>query len=171
MATDKIPSPSPSPSSSSRASFRASRATRTAPTVSPRSGKRRGVAAFGGDATQVIRAMRLGAPADIVSSVADRLGISQDKLFERLRLPKSTLKGRVSKGQPLAAVEQDRIYRVNRVFERANEVLEDEEAARNWIIRENRSLGGESPLSLLDTEAGYELVLDTLGRIEHGVIS
>jgi putative toxin-antitoxin system antitoxin component (TIGR02293 family) len=169
MATDKTPSPS-------RASFPTSHIKRAAstPTVILRSterGKRRGVAAFGGDATQVIRAMRIGAPADIVSSVADRLGISQDKLFERLRLPKSTLKGRVSKGQPLAAVEQDRIYRVNRVFERANAVLEDEEAARNWIIRENRSLGGESPLSLLDTEAGYELVLDTLGRIEHGVIS
>ncbi|MBK4736756.1 type II RES/Xre toxin-antitoxin system antitoxin [Noviherbaspirillum pedocola] len=166
MATDNV-------SPASRASIPASRIKRTAtaPTVSMRSGKRRDVAAFGGDATQVIRAMRLGAPADIVSGVAERLGISQDKLFERLRLPKSTLKGRVSKGQPLAAVEQDRIYRVNRVFERANEVLEDEEAARNWIIRENRSLGGESPLSLLDTEAGYELVLDTLGRIEHGVIS
>lgn len=49
------------------------------------------------------------------------------------------------------------------------QVLEDEDAARRWINRENRSLGGESPLSLLDTEAGYELVLDTLARIEYGV--
>ena len=31
--------------------------------------------------------------------------------------------------------------------------------------RSNRSLGGEAPLSLLDTEVGYELVPDTLGRI------
>ena len=50
-------------------------------------------------------------------------------------------------------------------------VFEDENAAREWINRDNRSLGGESPLSLLDTEAGYELVLDTLGRIEYGVVA
>ncbi|WP_220476902.1 antitoxin Xre/MbcA/ParS toxin-binding domain-containing protein [Massilia cavernae] len=47
----------------------------------------------------------------------------------------------------------------------------DEEAAKTWLRQNNRSLGGEVPLSLLDTEVGYELVLDTLGRIEHGVVS
>jgi putative toxin-antitoxin system antitoxin component (TIGR02293 family) len=146
------------------------RAKQAAP-VAARAAERRGIAAFKGGSAQVIQTMRLGAPAEIVPTVAERLGISQDKLFEHLRLPRSTLKGRVSKGQALAAVEQDRMYRVNRVFERANEVLEHEEAARAWILRENRSLGGESPLALLDTEAGYELVLDTLGRIEYGVIS
>nr|WP_315215725.1 MbcA/ParS/Xre antitoxin family protein [uncultured Duganella sp.] len=39
------------------------------------------------------------------------------------------------------------------------------------MTQDNRSLGGKAPLSLLDTEAGYELVLDTLGRIEHGIVS
>nr|WP_229264645.1 MbcA/ParS/Xre antitoxin family protein [Duganella sp. 1411] len=49
--------------------------------------------------------------------------------------------------------------------------MEDEPSAQRWITQENRSLGGEAPLSLLDTEAGYELVLDTLGRIEYGIVS
>lgn len=35
-------------------------------------------------------------------------------------------------------------------------------AAQAWISRSNRSLGGVSPLSLLDTEAGYELAI-TIG--------
>ncbi|USX17271.1 DUF2384 domain-containing protein [Oxalobacteraceae bacterium OTU3CAMAD1] len=34
-----------------------------------------------------------------------------------------------------------------------------------------RSLGGVTPLSLLGTPAGDELVLDTLGRIEQGIVS
>ena len=128
-------------------------------------------AAFKGSPVRIISAMRAGMPADLVAETASRLGISQDKLYERLRLPKSTLKSRISKGQPLAAVEQDRLYRVHRVLERAHAVLEDEAAARAWINRENRSLGGEAPLALLDTEAGYELVQDTLNRIEYGVLS
>ena len=75
------------------------------------------------------------------------------------------------KDQTLAGIEQDKQYRASRVFNRALEVLEDEDAARRWIARENRALGGVTPLSLLDTEAGYESVLDTLSQIETGVIS
>ena len=128
-------------------------------------------AAFKGSPVRIIGAMRAGMPANLVAEAASRLGISQDRLYESLRLPKSTLKSRISKGQPLAAVEQDRIYRVYRVLERAAAVLEDEAAARAWVNRENRALGGEAPLSLLDTEAGYELVQDTLDRIAYGVLS
>ena len=126
---------------------------------------------FGGDTSSVMRELRRGTSARIVPQVAKRLGLSQERLLDYLRLPKSTVKGRVSKGQVLASSEQDRMYRVNRVLNRAVEVLEDEDAARNWIKLENRSLGGHSPLSILDTEAGYELVLNTLSQIEYGVIS
>lgn len=128
-------------------------------------------APFRGDVTDVIRGMREGVSAEVIPQVARRLGLSQEKLFDNLRLPRSTMKARIGKNQALSATEQDRMYRIERVWDRAVNVLEDEEAARAWINRENRSLGGESPLSLLDTEAGYELVLDTLGRIEAGVVA
>lgn len=128
-------------------------------------------AGFGASAIDMIGAMRAGMPAQLVADTASRLGISQDRLYDSLRLPRSTLKSRLSKGQPLAAVEQDRMYRVHRVLEHAQAVLEDEAAAIAWINRENRVLGGEAPLALLDTEAGYELVQDTLSRIEYGVLS
>lgn len=129
------------------------------------------ITAFKGNVTAVIDAMRHGVSAEIVPGVAQRFGLSQDKLFEVLRLPKSTMKARIGANALLSAVEQDRIYRADRVWNRAVAVLEDEEAARCWITRENRSLGGVAPLSLLDTEAGYELVLDTLGRIAYGVVA
>ena len=68
----------------------------------------------------------------------------------------------------LSPSEQDR---EQRVFTRALAVLEDAAAARAWIKRSNRSLGGDAPLALLATDVGYELVLDTLSRIEYGIIS
>ncbi len=129
------------------------------------------VAPFRGNVSDIIAGMRNGISAQIAPNVAQRLGLSQDKLFETLRLPKSTMKARLGKAQLLSPVEQDRMYRADRLWERALAVFEDEEACRTWIKRENRTLGGEAPLALLDTEAGYELVLDTLGRIEYGVVS
>lgn len=129
------------------------------------------VRSFQGDTSDMIRNMRSGTPASIIPDLANRFGMSQDGLFDVLRLPRSTMKGRISKNALLSSSEQDRMYRAAKVWLRAVAVLEDEVAARAWINRNNRSLGGETPLSLLDTEVGYELVLDTLGRIEYGVVS
>lgn len=127
--------------------------------------------AFAGDAVDIISRMRKGTPARTVREIAANLGISQDKLFDLLRLPRSTVKGRISSDGKLSATEQDRVYRAEKVLSRALHVLEDDAAAKAWLNQANRSLGGEVPLALLDTEVGYELVLDTLGRIEFGVVS
>jgi putative toxin-antitoxin system antitoxin component (TIGR02293 family) len=97
--------------------------------------------------------------------------MTQDALFRALRLPHSTMKARISKNDTLSASEQDRLYRTEKVLARTLAVLEDEASAKAWLVQDNRSLGGEAPLSLLDTEAGYELVLDTLGRIEYGIVA
>jgi len=39
----------------------------------------------------------------------------------------------------------------------------------SWLHTANRSLGGRKPLELVRTDAGAELVVDVLGRLEHGV--
>jgi putative toxin-antitoxin system antitoxin component (TIGR02293 family) len=61
--------------------------------------------------------------------------------------------------------------RYARIAARAEEVFEDEKTAQNWLKCSNQALGGESPLNLLDTEAGVEQVDDILTRIEYGVYS
>lgn len=117
------------------------------------------------------RLRREGPPARVIPNMAARLGLSQERLFEMLKLAKSTIKTRISEDLFLSPVEQVRIYRAEKVWARALDVLEDEQSAKRWITQEIRSLGGEAPLSLLDTDTGYKLVLDTLGRIEYGVVS
>ena len=126
---------------------------------------------FAGDPADIIRNMRTGTFADVIPGLAARLGMTQDALFRVLRLPHSTMKARISKNDTLSASEQDRLYRTEKVLARTLAVLEDEASARGWLVQNNRSLGGEAPLALLDTEAGYELVLDTLGRIEYGIVA
>jgi hypothetical protein len=69
------------------------------------------VAVFKGDTYEVISKMRSGTPARTVPAIAANLGLSPDTLFDLLRLPESTLKGRISSGGKLSAPEQDRMYR------------------------------------------------------------
>lgn len=126
---------------------------------------------FAGDTSVVIERLRNGTPASVIPVMASCFGIAQDSLFDHLRLPRIALADRMRKHAVLSSTEQDRLYRAFRVWKRTLEVLEDDHSARRWIVRENRALGGEAPLALLDTEVGYELVLDTLGRIEYGVVA
>jgi putative toxin-antitoxin system antitoxin component (TIGR02293 family) len=50
-------------------------------------------------------------------------------------------------------------------------VLGSTDKAARWLHTENRALGGQTPLALLDTDLGTRQVEEVLGRIEHGVFS
>ncbi len=66
------------------------------------------------------------------------------------------------------ADESDRLTRLSIVMQRAVDAFGDKPLARDWLRRPCRAFGGVSPLELLGTDAGAELVADELGRIELG---
>ena len=122
-----------------------------------------------GDPVRLIEETRRGIPAKRVVDLTEALGVNRTYLYESTRLGRSTIEGKITKNEGLSPRDSEVILRVTKVLARAVEVLEDEEAAKSWMKRSIRTLGGVAPLSLLDTETGYELVLDTLGRIEQGI--
>jgi len=60
---------------------------------------------------------------------------------------------------------------LQKLVNRAEEVLEDQGLAAKWIERPNRALNEKKPIELSKTDAGLSEVLQLLGRIEHGVFS
>lgn len=117
-----------------------------------------------------IDAVRRGLSVRTVAAVARATELTQSELSEVLAIPERTLIRRKKQGT-LSSDESAKVLRVARVLQRAIEVMEDRAAALHWLKSVNRALGGVTPLSLLDTELGAEAVLDTLGRIEHGVFA
>ena len=81
------------------------------------------------------------------------------------------MEGRIKNNTPLTPAEGDAVLRAAKALTKAEEVFEDRAAASAWLKREIRSLGGVAPVSLMDTDSGFELVMNTLGRIEHGVVA
>ena len=111
---------------------------------------------------------RKGLPAAAIDSMVRLSRIGQTEFAKALDIPERTMARRKREGV-FSSDESAKLIRFARVAERAEEVFEDQELAFNWIQTANASLDGFTPLSLLDTELGAETVLDTLGRIEHGV--
>lgn len=96
--------------------------------------------------------------------------LTADELYA-LIIPRRTFDRRREEKQPLTVIESDRLLRAVRVVVRAIEVLGNTEKANVWLRTPNRSLRGESPMSLLETDLGARMVERTLGRVEHGVYS
>ena len=74
-------------------------------------------------------------------------------------------------GMMLTPSHSDTLIRIASALVQAPEVLGERGKAVHWLRSPNRALGGETPISLLDTSAGEHEVEDLLGRIEHGVYS
>jgi putative toxin-antitoxin system antitoxin component (TIGR02293 family) len=114
--------------------------------------------------------VRQGLPSGAVDAVLRLTRITQSELAHALAIPERTLARRKREGT-LSPEESAKLVRLARVVERAESVFEDADLALNWLQRPNAALCGVTPLSLLDTDIGADSVLDTLGRIEHGVFA
>jgi putative toxin-antitoxin system antitoxin component (TIGR02293 family) len=114
--------------------------------------------------------LRNGLPFAALEAFVKAMGIPTTTVTRVLGLAPRTLARRKAQ-HAFNAVESDRLYRLARVVLMAVQVLGSPEQARQWLARPNRALGGETPLSLLDTDLGARQVEAVLGRIEHGIFS
>lgn len=115
--------------------------------------------------------VRKGLPATYITEVSAALAMPRAKFLESLQLSRSTMEGRIKKNTLLTPAEGGVVLRAAKALNKAEEVFDDRAAASAWLKREIRSLGGVAPVSLMDTDSGFELVMNTLGRIEHGVVA
>ena len=119
---------------------------------------------------QWIELIRKGIPASAVDALAQSARLTHTELAAALGIPERTLARRKAEGV-LTSEESAKFVRLARVLARATEVFEGLEPARDWLKSPNSALSGTTPLSLLDTDVGAETVLETLGRIEHGIFA
>ena len=120
--------------------------------------------------TELRERIKRGLPYRSLESVRERLRLSVPEAAVVLHMPLRTL-ARRRQTRKLDGDESDRLYRIARVAAQAFAVFGAEDKAATWLRRPNRALNGELPIDLLDTDVGARQVEDTLGRLEHGIVS
>jgi putative toxin-antitoxin system antitoxin component (TIGR02293 family) len=117
-----------------------------------------------------VEIIRSGLPSEALERTAGELKLSVNDLSLRLGLPPRTVHRRVQKGERLTPDETEKNVRAARALAKAQQVLGDDDG-RLWLLEPSRALGGEVPITLLDTADGFTAVMDELGRLEYGVVS
>ena len=122
------------------------------------------------DSDDMRSALRKGLPYAAFEALVQALEVRSKKLAELLGVASRTLARRRSE-RHLSPIESDRLYRIAHITHLASEALGSLEKARAWLHRDNRALGGHSPISYLDTEPGERKVEELLNRMSYGIYS
>ena len=115
-----------------------------------------------------VELVRAGLAALVLDETAAILGIAKSTLIRAAGIPVSTAGAQQRSGKPRSPEHSEKILRVLRATMRVEEVFGDKQEGRGWITDAVPALGGRRPLDLLDTQDGYELVMNELDRIVFG---
>ena len=114
---------------------------------------------------------REGLPVGTLTLLAQELSVERKTVANVIGISDRTLSRRIAKDERLSAQESDRMVRLARVFALATDTLGTAQKASLWLQTPNNVLEGQTPFSLLDTDAGVRSVETVLGRIAWGVYS
>ncbi len=110
-----------------------------------------------------------GLPTESVESLLAH-GIPEAELF-RAVISRRTFHRRKNEDQTLTAEESDRTERFARTLALAILVLGDQERAVRWLMRDKKSLEGQTPLTMLASGGGTRAVEELLLQGYFGLVA
>lgn len=120
-------------------------------------------------AHRLLELARLGIAFDEFESLFREAPFSLGQWAHILALSERTLQRYQKSGHRFSTPESEKILKIAHVMYRGREVFGSPGVYHRWLSRPSATLGGQAPESLFDSMIGLDMVLDELGRIEHGV--
>jgi putative toxin-antitoxin system antitoxin component (TIGR02293 family) len=98
------------------------------------------------------------------------MGLNQEELCKVLHISTKTFQ-RFTESQNLDIYTTEQAIEMSLIYTKAQQLFSTNLAIQQWLKSPLLALNGQTPLSLLDTGIGANLVLNTLNRLEEGVFS
>lgn len=122
------------------------------------------------NAADFIVCIREGVPKKALDNLIEVTGITTLEMADIIRTSDRTLRRYTSK-QKLNAEQSERVIELAKVYSRGEEVFGTLDAFKEWMSSTVMALGNKKPKEFLDTSMGIEMLMDELGRIEHGIFA
>jgi putative toxin-antitoxin system antitoxin component (TIGR02293 family) len=118
----------------------------------------------------VLQVSRNGLPKNILVTLAQKISITIQELANIMHISERTLQ-RYEDNAIVKSEYAEKAVELARLYVRGGEVFGSIDKFKLWMKTPLIVFKGETPLSLLDTSAGFNIVFRELGRIEHGIFA
>ncbi len=115
-----------------------------------------------------LKLIRGGLTRGALDVLMEKTGLTIYELANILEMTDRTLR-RYEATEVLNRRLSERALEIAQLYSRGEEVFGDTASFHQWMQTEVPSLGHRLPKSFLDTSLGIQMLMDELGRIEHGV--
>ena len=122
-------------------------------------------------AFNLIKIVREGIPYQYFKELAEKTPFKDKDWALYLRLSTRTLDRHREENKRFQPKQSERIIELMQLMNYGKIVFEDTTNFFDWLNSKNIALGGISPMEVLDTSIGINMIKDELGRIEHGILA
>ena len=120
------------------------------------------------DSFALVMAAREGVLARLAFEVADRLELHLNQMADLLHTTTKTLQTYRQTKKKLSPAHSEQTLKLLALQQKGEEVFGSSTALRAWLSKPSYGLGGQTPLALLETSGGIDLVMEELERIAYG---
>lgn len=111
-----------------------------------------------------------GLTKNALTHLATFLNLSLTQIAQLVSISERTLQ-RYSSTQKLNRNISEHILHIAEVAAKGMDVFEDQDRFLSWLNHPNTALANKTPLNLLKSRFGIDLLLKELGKLEHGIFS
>jgi putative toxin-antitoxin system antitoxin component (TIGR02293 family) len=120
--------------------------------------------------TIVVEAKK-GINAKAFFDVVSISGIDRNKLAGLMNVSLKTLLRYKQQNKKLSATKSERVLKLIALYKKGNEIFGDSAAFRRWLEKPAYGLSDMTPLELMHTSGGIDLIREELSRIESGDVA
>jgi putative toxin-antitoxin system antitoxin component (TIGR02293 family) len=117
-----------------------------------------------------IALIRKGISRQSLDHLMQLTGITTDEMAAIMHTSERTLR-RYTATTVLNPEQSERAFELARLYSRGEEVFGSLELFKDWMSNTVLALGNKKPKEFLDTSLGIDVLMDELGRIEHGIFA
>jgi putative toxin-antitoxin system antitoxin component (TIGR02293 family) len=118
----------------------------------------------------LIALSRHGVTKSALLNLTKYLSFTLNQISELLPISERTVQ-RYPRGKHFNRAISEQILQIAEVAAKGVDVFGSKDDFLAWMKQQNVALGKKTPISLLSSRFGAQMVLDEIGRIEHGVVS
>lgn len=117
---------------------------------------------------EIIEIARKGLPKQSADIFSKTVGLTDREMVRILNLSERTFH-RYQPETVFDTATTERLLQLVHLYQKGEEVFEDLNVFKSWMRQPHVLFNEKSPLEMLDTNTGFQLVEDEIGRIEYNV--